>query len=160
MLKVSEDGAQLYDPPCLSVKCCARIMGYHSVATSQGVLHCAPWVVGRCWLNVPYIPCITINLATLEGLCNGLSISNGASCSVYNPSSLLGKIFNIRCPYMGLVTTRTLLKCLSNSFPIKPFVPSCNGALTVTKSHCATNSLRSCTRRTPTAFSASAGKAL
>ncbi|ELU38449.1 hypothetical protein AG1IA_07519 [Rhizoctonia solani AG-1 IA] len=41
---------------------------------------------------------------------------------------------------------------------MRPRVPSCKGALTVTISHWATNSLISSTRRAPTALAASSGR--
>lgn len=64
-------------------------MRYHTVASTEGVLHRAPYVVFRCWLHVPHVTRVTGELTALQRLSNGILVADGTTGSVDKPGSLL-----------------------------------------------------------------------
>ena len=72
----------------LSVERGTRVVRYHAVTTTKGVLHGAPWVVFRCGLHVPDVTSVTVDLARLHSRGNGILVGDGATGGVDDPCTL------------------------------------------------------------------------
>ena len=73
----------------LGAEGCPRVVGYHPVTTTQGVLHGPSWVVAGNRLDVPDIPGVSPELAARHSLGDRVFITDCATSGVHQPSAPL-----------------------------------------------------------------------
>lgn len=103
---VLEDALDTISVASLCVQGRARVVRNHAVTAAERVLHRTPDVVFGCGLDVPDVTSVactklsvrvprqmqwlgTRKVSALEGLCDGIFVTDGTSSSVNEPGSLL-----------------------------------------------------------------------
>jgi len=73
----------------LGIESCARVVRYHPVTTTQGVLHGSPGVISGSGLDVPDVPRVSIEFTALDGRGDCFFVADRATSGVHQPRTIL-----------------------------------------------------------------------